>query len=259
MTEFPGPPADYDREREVRAILDEDESLLGRIYRHKLAGRTPQEIAEAEGNQTPAFVYNYSVQITAIVDDDVPASVWAADAVAKKLRRWLRTKELSSPLREDLTRLEATAQSRADDTLAQEAELEEAVSKTRHAEQASTPGIYVYTLPHYLKHPIEEGSGKTLLKVGHSASDAYYRAGAAGRLTALPEDPILLRIYPTDQSAQTEREFHAWLRDADHLAGRGRRTGAEWFVTSPKFLDRVARSLGLEVREVNKLEAWDEA
>lgn len=93
-----------------------------------------------------------------------------------------------------------------------------------------------------------------MLKVGHSAKDAHHRAGSAGRLTALPEDPILLRIYPAVESASKEKEFHAWLRDADHSSARTRRGGSEWFVTSTKFLDRVAVALGLEVQVINEID-----
>ena len=95
--------------------------------------------------------------------------------------------------------------------------MDKAVAKSKAAEN-STPGVYVYTLPHYLKHRVDEETGKTLLKVGHSARDAYYRAGSAGRLTALPEDPILLRIYHAAESASIEKQFHAWLNAADHTA-----------------------------------------
>ena len=126
------------------------------------------------------------------------------------------------------------------------------------AEAAGTPGIYVYTLPHYMLHPYDPASGRTLLKVGHSSVDAYYRASSQGRLTALPEDPILLRIYPVEASAKAEREFHAWLRDADHAGSRTERGGSEWFITSTKFLDRVARSMSLEVREITEFEAGEE-
>jgi hypothetical protein len=110
----------------------------------------------------------------------------------------------------------------------------------------------VYTLPHYVRHPFDPETGKTLLKVGHSARDAFYRAGSQGRLTALPEDPVLLRIYPADESAQVERLFHEWLTDADHSRSDSRRGGSEWFVTSTRFLDRVARSLGLPVVAFNE-------
>ena len=148
--------------------------------------------------------------------------------------------------------------SRAEDRQAQAEEVEGAVEATKSAEAAGTPGIYVYTLPHYLRYPYDPDTGRTLLKVGHSSVDAHYRAGSQGRLTALPEDPILLRIYPVDASAQAERDFHTWLRDADHSAGRTRRGGSEWYVTSTKFLDRIARSKGLEIRVVTEFEAGDE-
>lgn len=251
-------PAPYDRREALRAILQDDESLMGRIYRYLEEGRTPLEIVELENNQGPAFVYNYRLQIDAILSGEVPQSAWVARSVAGKLRKWLKTLDLHPRLRDDLVRFEATVRSRAEDPEAEAEEVSKAVAKTEEAERSGVPGVYVYTLPHYLKHRIDEETGKTLLKVGHSARDAYYRAGSAGRLTALPEDPILLRIYPAHESAAREKEFHNWLRDADHGNGRTRRGGSEWFVTSTKFLDRVARALGLEVREINEIEG-DEA
>ena len=45
--------------------------------------------------------------------------------------------------------------------------------------------------------------------------------------------------------------MHAFLRAADHDGVRGSRTGAEWFLTSLKFLDHVGKSLHLEVRVMN--------
>ena len=120
------------------------------------------------------------------------------------------------------------------------------------------PGIYVYTLPHYLRYPYEPDSGRTLLKIGHPARDAVYRANSQGKLTALPEDPILLRIYPVDESAKAEKKFHEWLRDADHAGNRNLRGGSEWFVTSTKFLDRVAQAVGLNVLVINDFETGDD-
>ena len=251
------PPAD-DRADEVRAILMADDTLLGRVYRHDLEGRTPTEMAQAEGNENVGFVYTYRAQIRALIDGEIPTSPTISLQAARRVRKWLKTLQLSPDLKTDLGDLESKLMSRADDTSAQKQELESAVAASADAEAAGTPGTYVYTLPHYLKHPVDDETGKTLLKVGHSSKDAYYRAGSAGRLTALPEDPILLRIYPVAESAAREKEFHAWLRDADHVGARTRRGGSEWFVTSTKFLDRVAKAMGLEVRVVNDLEAGEE-
>jgi hypothetical protein len=254
---LPLPAAAYSRQAEVETILLNDDTLMGRIYRYGLEGKTPTEIAEAEDNQTPAFVYNYRIQLNALLTWEVPTSPWAARGVAAKLRQWLRSLELSDDLRRDLIAFEATVQSRAEDPEAQAVEVDKAVKKTKQAESDGTPGVYVYTLPHYLKHRVDEESGKTLLKVGHSAKDAYYRADSAGRLTALPEEPILLRIYPSAASAATEKQFHAWLNAADHNGVRTRRAGAEWFVTSTKFLDRIAQALDLEIEVVNDPEAGE--
>lgn len=245
----------YDRRSGVEQILLEDESLTGRIYRYGLEGKTPMEIAEAEGNKGAAFVYNYRLQIDALLSWEVPTSPWAAGSVAAKLRRWIKTLDLSDRLQRDLVAFEATVRSRAEDPEAQAVEVDKAVAKSKEAEGDATPGVYVYTLPHYLKHRVDEETGKTLLKVGHSTRDVYYRAGAAGRLTALPEEPILLRIYPATESAATEKQFHAWLNAADHSGTRTRRAGAEWFVTSTKFLDRIAEALNIEVRIVNEFES----
>ena len=144
------------------------------------------------------------------------------------------------------------------DSQAAEAESEEAVEKSKAAEAENIPGIYVYTLPHYVRHPYDAKTGRTLLKVGHSSLDALYRATSQARVTSLPEDPWLLRIYPVEASSHAELQFHGFLRDADHDGVRGTRTGAEWFLTSPKFLDRIARTLGLEVRVINDFAIDDE-
>lgn len=140
MTEVTPSPdgAPWDRHAAVRALLETDESLMGRVYRHLEAGRTPQEIMEAEGNQTVAFVYNYRLQIDALVDWEVPTSAWAARAVASKVRRWLKDGVEDAQLREELTKFEATARSRADDPEAEAAEVSKAArSPSRPRVQAS--------------------------------------------------------------------------------------------------------------------------
>ncbi len=247
----------YDRRAEVEEILANDDTLLGRVYRYDLAGRTPLEMAEEEGNAGPGFVYGYRTALRALLDEEIPSSTTLALAAARRVRRWLKSIDMSAELRADLQTLEQKLTAKADNVEAQLEEAEDAVKASEAAEAKGTPGIYVYTLPHYVRYPVDPDTGKTFLKVGHSAKDAYYRAGSAGRLTALPEEPILLRIYAVEESAAAEKTFHAWLRDADHMAARTKRAGAEWFLTSTKFLDRIAQSLGLEVEVVNEFDAGD--
>lgn len=247
----------YDRKVEVGAILAEDDTLLGRVYRYDLEGLTPLEIAEAEGNASPGFVYGYRMTLKALLEDEIPNSTNIALAAARRVRKWLKTISMTTELRADLQSLEQKLSAKADNVEAQLDEAQDAVKASEAAEAKGTPGIYVYTLPHYVRYPVDPDTGKTFLKVGHSAKDAYYRAGSAGRLTALPEEPILLRIYAVDESAAAEKKFHAWLRDADHLGARTKRAGAEWFLTSTKFLDRIAQSLELKIEIVNEFDAGD--
>ena len=96
------------------------------------------------------------------------------------------------------------------------------------------------------------------MKVGRSDSDVITRFRAQTRTTALPEEPILLRIYQTGASASVETDFHRLLEAADHQRSVARTAGREWFVTSTRFLDEVARVLHLPVIVVNEAEITDD-
>lgn len=244
----------YVRSKEVQDLLEEDDTALGNVWRYTQEGLTPKEMAERDGLSTLGWVSNYKSLIAVLLQGHIPDSPSLALAGARRIRSWLKAKNLSNELREALTEQESLLMSRAEDREAQVEEVSTAVRASKEAEATGTPGIYVYTLPHYLRYPIDLKTGRTLLKVGHSSTDAYYRAGSQGRLTALPEDPILLRIYPVTDSAQAEKSFHQWLKDADHIGTRTIRGGSEWFVTSTKFLDHIAVSKGLEIIVVNELE-----
>lgn len=248
----------FDRRAEVEALLEADDTVLGNTWRYDRDGLTTQQMMEAEGVYSPGWISNYRALIRVLRDGEIPTSPSGSTQAARRVRSWLKRKPLTTNLRAELVEQEQVLSSRAADATAVADEVEEAVAATVAAEAAQRPGIYVYTLPHYLRHPYDPDSGRTLLKVGHSAVDAHYRAESQGRLTALPEDPILLRIYPVDESARAERTFHSWLRDADHSAARTRRGGSEWYLTSTKFLDRIAQSMGLEISEINSFEAGDD-
>jgi hypothetical protein len=251
------PERSFDRRAEVERLLEQDETVLGRFWRYERDGLSAEEMQEAEGTETAGWTYNYRSVLGVIRDGEVPTAPSRALQGARRIRSWLKLPDLSPELRQAFIEQESLLMSRAEDRDAQQEEVGEAVKKTMAAEEAAGPGIYVYTLPHYLRYPYEPDSGRTLLKIGHSARDAVYRATSQGKLTALPEDPILLRVYPVGESAKAEARFHEWLRDADHAGNRTLRGGSEWFVTSTKFLDRVARSVGLDVLVVNEFETGD--
>lgn len=241
-----------DRRAEVEALLADDQTVLGRYRQYTAEGLTREEMSEREGLTTLGWTSNYQSLLECLRDGKVTTSPTVARQHAARLRSWLKQKPLSDSLRASLIEQEKVLVAVAEDREAQADEDAAAVAKTEQAESSGTPGVYVYTLPHYLKHRYDPDTGRTLLKVGHSSVDVYYRTGSQGRLTALPEDPILLRIYPCEDSRAMEQKFYAWLRDADHPGSRAKRGGAEWYVTSTKFLDRVARAHGLDVVEVNE-------
>jgi hypothetical protein len=266
MTEeqLPGSPeeqppgsAAFDRESEVGALLDADETVMGDVWRRLRAGSTPAEVA-AEDGITQGPIYSFINLHNALLHGTVSPSPSVARGVAGRIRKWLKTKPLSDDLRQALEQQEQLLNAVVNDSQASEAESEEAVEKSKAAEAENIPGIYVYTLPHYVRHPYDPKTGRTLLKVGHSSVDALYRATSQARVTSLPEDPWLLRIYPADSTLHVENQFHVFLRDADHDGVRGTRTGAEWFLTSLKFLDRIATTLGLEIRIINDFAIEDE-
>jgi hypothetical protein len=151
-------------------------------------------------------------------------------------------------LRRNLVVLEQCAATEA----LREVEDKVALEATAEAEHEAVPGIYVYALPHYLRFPYDEESNRTLLKVGRSDRSVIRRFREQVPTTALPEDPTLLRIYLTsgEDSIHRERQFHELLEAADHARSRARTGGTEWFLTSLRFLDAVAETIGMEARQV---------
>ncbi len=142
---------------------------------------------------------------------------------------------------------------RAADTSNREQETEAALKAAATVEAEAVTGVYVYALPHYLRYPYDPDSGRTLLKVGRSGRDVIERFRNQTRTTALPEEPLPLRVYPTltsEKAVEVERLYHRLLEAADHDRSRARTGGTEWFLTSVRFLDEIANVLGLAVREV---------
>jgi len=169
------------------------------------------------------------------------------------VRSWIKRHAWSHLTEEYLRSLEVRLEAIASDEVALAREESDAQKLTQEVERESVPGIYVYSLPHYLRHPYDPDRRHTLLKIGRSDVDVFGRMSQQTRTTALPEDPVLLRVYPVVevQTAAIERYFHSFLEDADHSRSAARRGGREWFLTTTKFLDRLAVEKGLEIRIVN--------
>jgi len=241
----------------VREALAADDSRLGDVYRLTAEGLSAQEIAARVGIQATAWVYRKRHQIAALLDRQIPGSPRLARSTASRIRTWLSHADWDPESRSYLEALQVDLMAVSTDTKLVEREDEDAARSTHAAEARNIPGVYVYSLPHYLRYPFDALTGHTLLKVGHSAVDVFSRVGGQSRTTALPEDPVLLRIYATtdnQSSREEEQHFHDWLEAADHSRSRASKGGREWFLTSTKFLDRIAAQRGLPIEVVSSLD-----
>jgi hypothetical protein len=249
----PSPAAEPDPDRkELKEYLERDETRLGDVYRGLERGLDADQIAEELGVSTSNFVWNISRIIKALLDRDLPDAPTVALEVARRYRTLLR-QEWSPSVRERLTKDLELLERRSTDVEALVQETEEARRQTAEAEESETTGIYVYSLPHYLRYPFDPESGRTLLKVGRSDRDVIRRLRDQTRTTALPEEPVLLRIYPTGdrETAVVESRIHKALRAFDHDRAVERMAGREWFLTTTQALDAVADLLGLGRITVN--------
>jgi hypothetical protein len=250
----PGDRRAYDRKAEVEALLEEDQTRVGETFRWAQEGLTIQQQAERAG---VAGKYNYASIIKSLTDGFVPDGPSLALASARKIRAWLKDKSLSAELRRDLELTESQLMLKAESLDAQGDEEQKASDITKKVVAAGVSGIYVYTLPHYWRHKVDPERDMTYLKVGRSETDVFLRVGRQ-TTTAVPEDPWLLRVYPTENSTEMERKFHAMLEAADHSRTTSKRGGREWFLTSLRILDWYATDQGLKIERPTQETLGDE-
>lgn len=244
---------------EIVDFIRNDQSRLGEVFLARERGLTREQIATELGVATSGFVSNYTRTIRSLVDGELPAAPTLASGTARTFRRFLKDGDWSPAAHKYLERNMEELERRASDEAARTVEAEQAKAQTERAESENAPGVYVYALPHYLRYPYDK-SGRTLMKVGRSDSDVIQRFRNQTRTTALPEEPILLRIYRTERqtSADAEERFHRLLEAADHHRSVAKTAGREWFVTSTRFLDEVAKTLSLPIEVVNDADLDDD-
>lgn len=232
---------------EIEQYLEHDATVLGLVYRGISNSLSDAEIADQGGAKTSNFVWNYRRIIRALLERELPTAPTVALQLARRYRSLLKH-DWSEAARQRLTTDLGILESRATDVEAVAKENDEATKQTKVAEDLEKSGIYVYALPHYLRYPVDADSGRTLLKVGRSDRDVIKRIRAQTRTTALPEEPVLLRIYPTgdQESHSVESQIHKTLRAFDHGKAADRMAGKEWFLTTTNAIDAIADLLGLD-------------
>ena len=242
-----------DIQSEIRRAFEADDTRMGDVWRATAAGKTPAQTAEELGTQTSNFVNKYLRFVRAIETGDLPSAPTMIRECRTTTKGFLNrhSARLSVSAIGILNERIATLESLMNNPAAEEAEDQKIRQGTESIESQGIAGIYVYTLPHYRKHPVEPStdesiSDRTLMKVGMSDSDVIRRFLHQQRNTSLPEDPQLLRVYVGEgEMLPIEQRMHRLLKAADHRQNAGRASGTEWFLTSLKFLDALALDMGL--------------
>ena len=129
----------YDREAEVSALWDADQTTAGDIWRRLKEGKTQQQIADEDGI-TIGPVYSAINLHNALVTGTVSSSPTVARGVAGRIRTWLKTKSLSEALRQALEEQERLLNAVVENTQASEAESEERLRRARRPRRRTSPG-----------------------------------------------------------------------------------------------------------------------
>jgi len=240
---------------EITGALRRNEGRLGEVFRLREEGVfTNADIVARGAAANDGAAGNLRATIRSILEDFVPRSPAVAAQSGRSVGGLLRDNpglgmEARSFFSQLRTRLDDVAHN---DEAVHEEDAQIATSSEvleRSIEDQS--GVYVYTLPTYYRTPKKNDPDRFLFKIGKTDRFVGERIREQQRLTGLPEDPWLLRVYRSDEHspAEMERVFHDLLEAAGHAGATGRYAGREWFATNLEFLDAIARSQGFKIQE----------
>lgn len=239
---------------EVREALENDITRLGEVWQQLTnEGKSPAEIAEELGLKTLQFVHKNRRHIQAIIGDVLPEKPTPAKECKDALRGFIKrgqgylSKETIQTLEKRIEECDRRASNRQD--------LEEEDAKvereTSQAIESGITGIYVYTYPHYYRHPFVQGKDgetddRTYLKIGMSEKDAFKRV--MQQKTGMPEPPMILQIWKVKDDSEIkeiEKKIHDHLRTVGHGENLSKRR--EWFLTNEQSVASTANLIGLKL------------
>jgi hypothetical protein len=206
---------------------------------------TPSALLPFTDCATAGAVAGRLAVINAVLHYRRPGGPATARQTASAVRGML--KRATDTSRTHLTGVLAALDELAGDPTAaqrEDADLGAAAARLEDALHTS-PGVYVYTYPHYWRHPYVPGTERRLLKLGKTGGATFAQLRAQARQIGAPEDPLLLRVYVTDEPGASEHTFHRLLDAAEHTRGE------EWFSTTLEFCDEIATALRLEILEAD--------
>lgn len=242
---------------EVRNALTNDNRRLGDVWRLTDEGKTAEEIAESLGVSSSGFVSTYRTYIRAIEQGVLPNSPTLAKQTSGALKSFVKRHDFSLEVRRVLEYRAGQCETRATNVQAIDEEVEEVEKQATDIAKMLVPGIYVYTYPHYLHHPVieqnEDCDARTYFKVGMSTRDAFKRA--VKQSTGMPEPVMILQVWVTesnDDLKEIEGKIQEHLRTIGHRNGRNKRR--EWFVTNEESVASIASLIGLKCHFDKRIE-----
>lgn len=245
---------------EVREALENDDKRIGDVWRLTNKGKSATEIAEELNVSTNNFVYGYQKFIQAIEEGNLPKSPTMARYCGAALRGFINRgrEHLSNETIQILDERAKECDRLATNLQALEEEDDKVEKETNQAEKSGIAGIYVYTYPHYYRHPVvpetDDTDARTYLKIGISKRDAPERV--IQQTTGMPEPPMLLQIWVVENDSdmrKIEEKIHDHLRTVGHGGYHSKRK--EWFLTNEQSVASTAKLLGLKLHYERPLEA----
>jgi hypothetical protein len=241
---------------ELDNALDANPGQLGEVFRLvKDGAQSNKEIVELGGAANEGAVWSLRSALTTIRDASLPTAPSVARGTASRIRSLLRTPSLSAEAIQYLNGLvEALDALTVDEgALAQEAAQLEDQSQKLEASIGDLAGIYVWSLPTFLRVPQKVDPDRYWFKIGKTARSADGRIAEQVRQTGLPEDYVLCRVYvpPLGSVGEAEAIFHSTLVEFGHARATGRFAGREWFATTLDALDRLAANQGYAIKKAD--------
>jgi len=239
---------------EIQLALRNNDGNLGVVFRLMENGLTsPSEMVNEGGIANSGHASNLIRYIKTILEGSIPPSPSRSEAAGRTIGGLLRAIEFSPESRLYLQDLRSELDKNATNASAlqlENAQLERQ-SETLATVAEQTGGVYVYSFPAYIRTPAKIDPDRYWLKVGMTDRVVGMRIADQTRSTAMPEDPLILRVYRSGTLSNTELEkkFHRILQSAGHNRTEAKHGGKEWYATNLDFLDEIAETLGLNIQE----------
>jgi hypothetical protein len=241
---------------ELKEACRNDEKAMGKVFNLIEEGVTSSKdiVNNGGGGNIGAVGINKQI-LDAILLRQIPNSSNIATYAYRAINR---LEKLGGPFSPELTSylsdLEIDLKAKSLDDTAIKQSLEDAEKESKNLERLLarvSNAIYVYSYPTYLRAGTVEDPELYWFKIGFTDKEVGSRILSQARQTAMPEDPVIVRVYhkPGALAQDLESKFHKTL-DAfkqNRSAHKNQRAGKEWFATDLEKLDAIADLLELTI------------